>query len=364
MSSRAEIGRDGGGEVRDSDGPVGPISPANALAAALDGYRQDNRSTSTDDSEPVAVSLEEFESEAEDKPEDPSAGLDLSTEPAETLDGLMLFLVDIGKVPLLTAAQEVVLAKRIERGDHSAKQAMVEANLRLVVSIARRYKNQGLPLLDLIQEGTIGLTRAAEKFDHRKGFKFSTYATWWIRQSVTRSLADKARAIRMPVHIVEKFKKIVRTGARLRAELGHEPTSEEIANELEMTPEEVDQIVGYAQLPLSLELPVNEDGDTTLGEVLHGSDGETDIHTRIILDSESSAIRQAVYSLPLRERLIVELRYGLNGHIPQTLEAVGEVVGVTRERVRQIERQALDHLADRDDLRHLREASEMSAGEA
>ena len=183
-------------------------------------------------------------------------------------DTLQLFLKDIGKVPLLTAAQEVELAKRIERGDHSAKQAMVEANLRLVVSIAKRYRNQGLPFLDLIQEGTIGLVRAAEKFDYRKGFKFSTYATWWIRQAVARALADKARTIRMPVHVVEKLNKIVRTERTLRAKLGREPNSQEIAAELDLLAEEVEQIRRSAQTPVSLEKPVGDEEESEFGHFL------------------------------------------------------------------------------------------------
>ena len=185
-----------------------------------------------------------------------------------TGDSLQLFLKDIGKVNLLTAAQEVELAKRIERGDHRAKQEMVEANLRLVVSIAKRYRNQGLPFLDLIQEGTIGLVRAAEKFDYRKGFKFSTYATWWIRQAVARALADKGRTIRMPVHVVEKLNKILRTERKLRAELGREPTSAEIAEELELPVEEVEQIRRTAQAPVSLEKPVGDDEESEFGHFL------------------------------------------------------------------------------------------------
>src|SRR4051812_23062899 len=180
-------------------------------------------------------------------------------------DALQLFLKDIGKVDLLTAAQEVELAKRIERGEHRAKQEMVEANLRLVVSIAKKYRNQGLPFLDLIQEGTIGLVRAAEKFDHRKGFKFSTYATWWIRQAVARALADKARTIRMPVHIVEKLNKIVRSERKLRAELGREPTAFEIARELDLTVAEVEQIRASAQTPVSLEKPVGDEEESEFG---------------------------------------------------------------------------------------------------
>ncbi|MGH3048431.1 MAG: sigma-70 family RNA polymerase sigma factor, partial [Gaiellaceae bacterium] len=189
--------------------------------------------------------------------------LDLEPEAREiSTDALQLFLKDIGKVPLLTAAQEVELAKRIERGDHRAKQKMVESNLRLVVSIAKNYRNQGLPFLDLIQEGTIGLVRAAEKFDYRKGFKFSTYATWWIRQAVARALADKARTIRMPVHVVEKLNKIGRTERKLLGELGREPTAEEIARELEIEVEEVEQIRRSAQAPISLEKPVGDEEES------------------------------------------------------------------------------------------------------
>src|SRR5216117_1656525 len=183
-------------------------------------------------------------------------------------DALQLFLTDIGKVDLLTAAQEVELAKRIERGDHAAKQDMIEANLRLVVSIAKRYRNQGLPFLDLIQEGSIGLGRAAEKFDHRRGFKFSTYATWWIRQGVARALADKARTIRIPVHVVEKLNKIVRSERKLRAELGREPTAAEIAREIELTPEEVEAIRRSSQAPVSLEKPVGDEEESEFGHFL------------------------------------------------------------------------------------------------
>ena len=219
--------------------------------------------------------------ELQDDPEvEANAGFDAVDEPAVdeeeaialtfevTGDSLQLFLKDIGKVSLLTAAQEVELAKRIERGDHRAKQEMVEANLRLVVSIAKRYRNQGLPFLDLIQEGTIGLVRAAEKFDYRKGFKFSTYATWWIRQAVARALADKGRTIRMPVHVVEKLNKILRTERKLRAERGREPTSAEIAAELDMSVEEVESIRRTAQAPVSLEKPVGDDDDSEFGHFI------------------------------------------------------------------------------------------------
>src|SRR5207247_229421 len=202
-------------------------------------------------------------------------------------DSLQLFLKDIGKVELLTAAQEVELAKRIERGEHKAKQEMVEANLRLVVSIAKRYRNQGLPFLDLIQEGTIGLVRAAEKFDHRKGFKFSTYATWWIRQAVARALADKARTIRMPVHIVEKLNKIVRSERKLRAELGREPTAFEIGLDVELESDEVEQIRRSSQAPVSLEKPVGDEDESEFGHFL------TDESEPLPEEAAEAAMRQA-----------------------------------------------------------------------
>jgi RNA polymerase primary sigma factor len=258
-------------------------------------------------------------------------------------DSLQLFLKDVGKVDLLTAAQEVELAKRIERGDHRAKQQMVEANLRLVVSIAKKYRNQGLPFLDLIQEGTIGLVRAAEKFDHRKGFKFSTYATWWIRQAVARALADKARTIRMPVHIVEKLNKIVRTERKLRAELGREPYAWEIGNELELEPDEVESIRRSSQPPVSLEKPVGDDEESEFGHFLTD---ETEALPDEVAEEElrKAALRRVLSSLSPRERRVLELRYGLDGEHPRTLDEVGRTFNVTRERIRQIENQSLKKL--------------------
>ena len=258
-------------------------------------------------------------------------------------DSLQLFLKDIGKVELLTAAQEVELAKRIERGDHRAKQEMIEANLRLVVSIAKRYRNQGLPFLDLIQEGTIGLVRAAEKFDHRKGFKFSTYATWWIRQAVARALADKARTIRMPVHVVEKLNKIVRSERKLRAELGREPSSAEIGRDLELTPDEVEQIRRSSQTPVSLDKPVSDEDDSQLGHLIRDDSGPApDEAVETALQNE--ALRRVVATLPSRQRTIIELRFGFDGHEPRTRDEVGETFNVTRERIRQIEQQTLKNL--------------------
>jgi RNA polymerase primary sigma factor len=258
-------------------------------------------------------------------------------------DSLQLFLKDIGKVPLLTAAQEVELSKRIERGDHRAKQQMVEANLRLVVSIAKNYRNQGLPFLDLIQEGTIGLVRAAEKFDYRKGFKFSTYATWWIRQAVARALADKARTIRMPVHVVEKLNKIGRVERKLLAELGHDPTADEIARELEIDREEVEQIRRSSQAPISLEKPVGDEEESEFGHFLADqSAAAPDDAAETTLRKET--LKRILCALSPRERRVLELRYGLDGQHPRTLDEVGRTFNVTRERVRQIENQSLKKL--------------------
>ena len=241
-------------------------------------------------------------------------------DPGEnTTDSLQLFLKDIGKVDMLTAAQEVGLAKRIERGDHRAKQEMVEANLRLVVSIAKKYRNQGLPFLDLIQEGTIGLVRAAEKFDHRKGFKFSTYATWWIRQAVARALADKARTIRMPTHVVEKLNGIFRSENRLRAELGHEPSSCEIGLDVELSPEEVEQIRRSSQAPLSLEKPVGDEGESEFGHFL--TDETEPLPDEVAeVELRKAKLRAMLAMLTGRQRRVLELRYGLGGEHPRTLE--------------------------------------------
>jgi RNA polymerase primary sigma factor len=258
-------------------------------------------------------------------------------------DALQLFLKDIGKVELLTAAQEVELAKRIERGDHAAKQAMVEANLRLVVSIAKRYRNQGLPFLDLIQEGTIGLVRAAEKFDYRKGFKFSTYATWWIRQAVARALADKARTIRMPVHVVEKLNKIVRAERKLRAEFGREPSSVEIALEVDLGVQEVEQIRRSAQTPVSLEKPVGDEEESEFGHFLQ-DDTQLLPEESAEVNMRKDALVRILGTLSARERRVLELRYGLDGQQPRTLDEVGRTFNVTRERIRQIENQSLKKL--------------------
>jgi len=284
-------------------------------------------------------------------------GLDLEPEAREiSTDALQLFLKDIGKVALLTAAQEVELAKRIERGDHRAKQKMVEANLRLVVSIAKNYRNQGLPFLDLIQEGTLGLVRAAEKFDYRKGFKFSTYATWWIRQAVARALADKARTIRMPVHVVEKLNKIGRAERKLLSELGRDPSSLEIALELELDLNEVEQIRRTSQAPVSLEKPVGDDEESEFGHFLADATATApDDAADVALRKET--LRRVLGTLSHRERRVLELRYGLDGEHPRTLDEVGRTFNVTRERVRQIENQSLKKLQALADSQRLRDVA-------
>src|ERR1700761_7505705 len=269
------------------------------------------------------------------------AALDL--KPDMTTDSLQLFLKDIGKVRLLTAQEEVDLAKRIERGDLDAKQKMVESNLRLVVSIAKNYRNQGLPFLDLIQEGTLGLVRAAEKFDYRKGFKFSTYATWWIRQAIARALADKARTIRIPVHVVEKLNKIGRAERKLVTELGREPTPEEIAEVTGIDPEEVDSIKRSAQAPVSLEKPVGDEEESEFGQFIADEKAESPFDRAADLLTKE-ALKEALENLSYRERRVLELRYGLGGEHPRTLDEVGRTFNVTRERIRQIENQSLKKL--------------------
>jgi RNA polymerase primary sigma factor len=267
--------------------------------------------------------------------------LDLTVEPS--LDSLRLYLREIGRVPLLTADQEVYLAKRIERGDMAAKTQMIEANLRLVVSIAKAYLGRGLSFLDLIQEGSLGLIRAVEKFDYRKGYKFSTYATWWIRQAVTRAIADKARTIRIPVHMVEKLNKVVHIERQLVQRLGREPLAEEIAVELEITTEEVRDILRMAQLPVSLEKPIGEEEESELGDFVQDDSAESPFDSASV-NLRREDIDRALDSLPARERKVIELRFGLKGESPRTLEEVGRAFGVTRERIRQIENNTLKKL--------------------
>jgi RNA polymerase primary sigma factor len=267
--------------------------------------------------------------------------LDLTVEPS--LDCLRLYLRSIGSVELLTAEQEVELAKRIERGDMVAKRHMVEANLRLVVSIAKSYLGRGLSFLDLIQEGSLGLIRAVEKFDYRRGYKFSTYATWWIRQAVTRALADKSRTIRIPVHMVEKLNRVVHVERSLVQKLGREPEPHEIAAELGWTVRDVREVLRVSQMPVSLEKPVGDEDDSELGDFVADENTESPFE-RASDNLQREDVRRALAALPRRDREVLELRYGLNGHQPMTLEEVGEAFGVTRERIRQIENNTLKRL--------------------
>jgi RNA polymerase primary sigma factor len=278
--------------------------------------------------------------------------LDLTVEPS--LDSLQLYLREIGRVPLLTADQEVYLAKRVERGDLAAKRRMIEANLRLVVSIAKPQSGRGLSFLDLIQEGSVGLIRAVEKFDYRRGFKFSTYATWWIRQAVTRAIADQARTIRIPVHMFERLNKVVRTERQLVQRLGREPRPDEIAAELELTTAEVREIVHMAQFPVSLEKPLGEEGDAKLGDLVEDELAESPLEVASV-SLRCADIEHALATLPARERRVIELRFGLHGGQPRTLEEVGRTLGLTRERIRQIENTTLKMLASLPEAQRLKD---------
>jgi RNA polymerase primary sigma factor len=291
------------------------------------------------------------EAKTPDAPRKPE--IDLTVEPS--LDSLRLYLRSIGRVQLLTAEREVALAQRIERGDLVAKQEMVEANLRLVVSIAKGYLGRGLSFLDLIQEGSLGLIRAVEKFDYRRGYKFSTYATWWIRQAVTRAIADKGRTIRIPVHMVEKLNKVVHVERQLVQELGREPSPEEIARQLECTSREVREILRMAQQPVSLEKPIGEEEESELGDFVEDESAESPFETAST-NLRKENVRRALDALPQREREVIEMRFGLTGARPYTLEEVGRAFNVTRERIRQIENHTLKKLESLPEAQRLRDA--------
>jgi RNA polymerase primary sigma factor len=320
-----------------------PEAAADAERPASDRDEDDEPETD-DEARGVRARLQELK----------RAEADLSVDPS--LDSLRLYLRSIGRVPLLDAEQEVALAKRIERGDIAAKQHMVEANLRLVVSIAKGYVGRGLTFLDLIQEGSLGLIRAVEKFDHRRGYKFSTYATWWIRQAVSRALADKARTIRIPVHMVERLNKLISAERMLIQQLGREPTAEEIASELECDVREVRDVLRLAQQPVSLEKPMGEEEDSALADFVE------DVSAASPFEIASEALRRenitrVLASLPRREREVLELRYGIVGGRARTLEEVGRAFNITRERVRQIENRTLKKLQALPEAQQLREAS-------
>ena len=273
-----------------------------------------------------------------------------------TTDALQLFLNEIGRYPLLTAKEEVELAKQIERGDKAAKDKMVNSNLRLVVSIAKKYQGHGLSLLDLIQEGIIGLIRAVEKFDWRRGYKFSTYATWWIRQAVQRGIANKAREIRIPAHIVEREQKIARAQRELTMKLGREPTDQEIAKKAKLSLKHVRDVKEAARAVTSLDKPIGSENESAYGELFAADDPTPDQALSVSLFED--ALRQAVAELPERERTIVQLRYGLNGGgTPQSLDVIGKRLGLTRERVRQIEAEALERLAMQREIVAIRDAA-------
>jgi RNA polymerase primary sigma factor len=352
----------------DLDAGIDPDSDADELSAASDddaeagaaaaGAADDANSDALEAgaqgetaTEPEAEQAESDEPESEEpESEEPdlydeggvvTAGLVVAPPEQGAEDAVRLYLRTIGRVPLLTREDEVRLAKRIEMNDMTAKNALIEANLRLVVSIAKRYSGRGLTLLDLIQEGNLGLIRAVEKFDWRRGFKFSTYATWWIRQAITRALADQSRTIRIPVHMVERMNRVARAKRALIQKHNREPTPEEIGELVEMPAKKVEEILKLGQEPVSLEAPVGgEEGDASLGEFIE--DSATDRPLEIVANRmRDDDLQKVLDSLPWRERKVIELRYGLGDKGPMTLEDIGHEVGVTRERVRQIESKTL-----------------------
>nr|WP_041596030.1 RNA polymerase sigma factor RpoD [Halanaerobium hydrogeniformans] len=280
----------------------------------------------------------------QDEEEEDDSGLDLSVPKGVGIDDpVRMYLKEIGKVDLLTADEEVMLAKRMEQGDEWAKQQLVEANLRLVVSIAKKYVGRGMLFLDLIQEGNMGLMKAVEKFDYTKGYKFSTYATWWIRQAITRSIADQARTIRVPVHMVETINKLIRVSRQLLQEKGREPKPEEIGEEMDISAEKVREIMKIAQEPVSLETPIGEEEDSHLGDFIEDEDSPAPASAAsyILLKEQLDGVLD---TLTEREKRVLELRFGIEDGRPRTLEEVGKEFGVTRERIRQIEAKALRKL--------------------
>ncbi|HET8751455.1 MAG TPA: RNA polymerase sigma factor RpoD/SigA [Gaiellaceae bacterium] len=297
---------------------------------------------------PAAANVEAPKEEKEKPAEPAPEAAEVSVPISGSADSLQLFLADVGRHKLLTAAEEVMLAKRIERGDVTAKRRMIESNLRLVVSIAKGYRGLGVPFLDLIQEGTLGLNRAVEKFDWRRGYKFSTYATWWIRQSVQRAVANHARTIRVPVHVVERQQKLSRAARRLEVELGREATKEELAEATGLPMQHVDEALGAANASVSLNQTVGAEDEGELGDLFADREA-VDPFDEAEESLRRQGVRRALEALPERERRILELRFGFEGE-PWTLEAIGNELDLTRERVRQLEGQALSRLGALRDL--------------
>lgn len=290
--------------------------------------------------------LEPLEHSEEDDAANPPEGIEIDLSIPEGVaidDPVRMYLKEIGRVPLLSAEEEVELAKRMENGDEEAKRRLAEANLRLVVSIAKRYVGRGMLFLDLIQEGNLGLIKAVEKFDYQKGFKFSTYATWWIRQAITRAIADQARTIRIPVHMVETINKLIRVSRQLLQELGREPIPEEIAREMDIPVERVREIMKIAQEPVSLETPIGEEEDSHLGDFIEDEDAPAPAEAASFMLLKEQ-LEEVLETLTPREKKVLQLRFGLEDGRSRTLEEVGQVFGVTRERIRQIEAKALRKL--------------------
>lgn len=292
----------------------------------------------TDDDDDILIDDEDVENDVEMEKIDLSVPDGVSIE-----DPVRMYLKEIGKVPLLTAEEEIELAKRMELGDEEAKKRLAEANLRLVVSIAKRYVGRGMLFLDLIQEGNLGLIKAVEKFDYRKGYKFSTYATWWIRQAITRAMADQARTIRIPVHMVEVINKLARVQRQMLQDLGREPTPEELAKELDMTAEKVVEVQKYGREPISLHTPLGEDGDSEFGDLIEDSEAivPADAVSFTLLQEQ---LHHVLDTLSEREAGVVSMRFGLGDGQPKTLDEIGKVYGVTRERIRQIESKTMSKL--------------------
>jgi RNA polymerase primary sigma factor len=295
-----------------------------------------------DTSDEMSDDQEAFPGEGEAENEE--VEIDLSIPEGIALDDpVRMYLKEIGRVPLLSAIEEIELARKVESGDEYAKRRLAEANLRLVVSIAKRYVGRGMLFLDLIQEGNLGLIKAVEKFDYRKGYKFSTYATWWIRQAITRAIADQARTIRIPVHMVETINKLIRVSRQLLQTLGREPSAEEIAEEMEMSPERVREIIKIAQEPVSLETPIGEEEDSHLGDFIEDQDAPAPAEAasfRLLKEQ----LEDVLNTLTPREEKVLRLRFGLDDGRARTLEEVGQIFNVTRERIRQIEAKALRKL--------------------